>query len=377
MFYRAFYVSYLLKVWVFVHVPSISPPIAAAPHQLRHYFVTYRNLHTSGPYSAAFLGQREPQQLQTEGLRGMSDARCGGRSDCKSCLAKSGGCSWCTYTDSTGAAAATCLFEDTANLCEDIRTVCPVAVESESSVAPIETVVGGAVGVAVGSCGLVFLFLYIMVRTFQQRPRMRLCSHTHIHTHTVCADIPREVPSSPPPRPEPRPGYGSARPRGCTGVGGCLRERSGAPRAAEPGWCCRVIAAEATGDGAALPPHFGVWCAGAGGRWCVGAGGQTGKKGAGRRANRRRQRRAEQRAGRGDVLDLPERLRGGQDVLDATVRPRLPPRVHHVLATLRQDGGRRMPTLQGAERASEPHPLPLPAPTPSPGPTVNERVRLG
>ena len=187
MFYRAFYVSYLLKVWVFVHVPSISPPIAAAPHQLRHYFVTYRNLHTSGPYSAAFLGQREPQQLQTEGLRGMSDARCGGRSDCKSCLAKSGGCSWCTYTDSTGAAAATCLFEDTANLCEDIRTVCPVAVESESSVAPIETVVGGAVGVAVGSCGLVFLFLYIMVRTFQQCPRMALVlthAHTHTHTHT-------------------------------------------------------------------------------------------------------------------------------------------------------------------------------------------------
>ena len=190
MFYRAFYVSYLLKVWVFVHVPSISPPIAAAPHQLRHYFVTYRNLHTSGPYSAAFLGQREPQQLQTEGLRGMSDARCGGRSDCKSCLAKSGGCSWCTYTDSTGAAAATCLFEDTANLCEDIRTVCPVAVESESSVAPIETVVGGAVGVAVGSCGLVFLFLYIMVRTFQQRPRMRLCSLSH--TRAPCAQIYRE-----------------------------------------------------------------------------------------------------------------------------------------------------------------------------------------
>ena len=114
----------------------------------------------------------------------MSDARCGGRSDCKSCLAKSGGCSWCTYTDSTGAAAATCLFEDTANLCEDIRTVCPVAVESESSVAPIETVVGGAVGVAVGSCGLVFLFLYIMVRTFQQRPRMALVL-THTHTHRV------------------------------------------------------------------------------------------------------------------------------------------------------------------------------------------------
>ena len=205
------------------------------------------------------------QQLQTEGLRGMSDARCGGRSDCKSCLAKSGGCSWCTYTDSTGAAAATCLFEDTANLCEDIRTVCPVAVESESSVAPIETVVGGAVGVAVGSCGLVFLFLYIMVRTFQQRPRMALVLSLS-HTRTVCADIPGEVPSPPPPRPEPRPCYGSARPRGCTGVGGRLRERSGAPRAAEPRRCCRVIAAEATGHGAALPPHFGVWCTGAGGR---------------------------------------------------------------------------------------------------------------
>ena len=157
-----------------------------------------------------------------------------------------------------------------------------------------------------------------------------------------------------------------------------LRKRGGAPRAAEPGWCCRVIAAEATGDGAALPPHFGEWCAGAGGRWCVGAGGQAGKKGGGRRANRRRRsRRAEQRAGRKYVLDLPERLRGRQDVLDATVRPRLSPRVHHVLATLRQDGGRRMPALQGDERASEPHPLPLPAPTSSAGPTLSERVRLG
>ena len=135
------------------------------------------------PVLGSVLGQREPQQLQTQGAGGMS--RCQGRGDCKSCLAKSGGCSWCTYTDSTGAAAATCLFEDTANLCEDIRTVCPVAVESESSVAPIETVVGGAVGVAVGSCGLVFLFLYIMVRTFQQRPRMALVlTHTHTHTHT-------------------------------------------------------------------------------------------------------------------------------------------------------------------------------------------------
>jgi len=58
-------------------------------------------------------------------------------------------------------------------MCEDIRTVCPVAVESESSVAPIENVVGAAVGVAVGSCGLVFLFLYIMVYREKYRRRRR------------------------------------------------------------------------------------------------------------------------------------------------------------------------------------------------------------
>ena len=92
-------------------------------------------------------------------------ARCGGRGDCKSCLASTSSCRWCTYTDSSGVAAATCLFEDTANMCEDLRTVCPVAAIEDSISAPIETVLGAAIGVAVGSCALMFLILYIMVRT--------------------------------------------------------------------------------------------------------------------------------------------------------------------------------------------------------------------
>jgi hypothetical protein len=92
-------------------------------------------------------------------------ARCGGRSDCKSCLASTSSCRWCTYTDSTGAAAATCLFEDTANMCEDLRNVCPVVAMADSGGAPIENVAGAAIGVAVGSCGLMFLILYIVVRT--------------------------------------------------------------------------------------------------------------------------------------------------------------------------------------------------------------------
>ena len=102
-------------------------------------------------------------------------ARCGGRGGCESCLASTSSCRWCTYTDSTGAAAATCLFEDTANMCEDLRTVCPVEALADSGGAPIEHVIGAAIGVSVGSCALLFLILYFMVRTSSSNSHTAAC----------------------------------------------------------------------------------------------------------------------------------------------------------------------------------------------------------
>lgn len=113
-------------------------------------------------------------------------SRCGGRGDCETCLTSASSCVWCTYKDASGAAAATCLFEDTSNMCEDLRTVCPVAAIDESGV-PGGTVLGVALGVAVASCALVFLTLYLMVRSTLLRSALTAQPHTCTRTCThVC-----------------------------------------------------------------------------------------------------------------------------------------------------------------------------------------------